>query len=113
MNNFIPSVESCKISTENMSRLAIEKRDENHYRFHNILNKPDSTDFSKCDDNIMEIEERLVRSHNLLKGTKITNKNCHYTPFRSSSDQWVNQFSNPVFDNKPFNIQTKNRFKSN
>ena len=111
MNHFIPYVESCKISTDHMSKLAIEERNNNHFRFHNVFNHPDSTDFSKCNETSIEVEDRLVRSHNLLKGTKITNKNCHYTPFRSPNDKWIRQFENPVFDDKLFNIQTKNRFK--
>ena len=111
MNKFDPYFESCKLSTEHMSRLAIQERDRSHFHFYNSFNNAQSSDFSKCGKQDFEIEDRLVRQHNLLKGSKITNKNCHYTPFRSEKDEWYSQFEDgPDLSEKVFDIQTKRRF---
>jgi len=97
-----------------MSTLAMQERDFFHYNFYNSFNLAQSHDFSKCNNgkDSLEAEERLVRQHNLLKGSKITNKNCHYIPFNSPKDEWNKQF--PINDlnlgQKMFNIQTKRRF---
>lgn len=113
MSDFNPYLESCKISTDHMSRLAMKERDINFIRFSNCFKYQQSHDISKCNgesEGEKVVEERFLQQNNLLKGSKITNKNCHYIPFRSSTDEWVNQFPTSLnFGDEIFNIQSKKR----
>lgn len=105
-NNYVPSLESCKLSTEHMSKLAIKERDMWHYNFGNILNNPQS--ISRCVNNGEEDDIASEERHNIIKGVRITNKNCYYQRYHSDKGDWMNQFNENVTNNN-FLVNTKRR----
>ena len=90
--------ESCRISQEHMTQLAIKERDYNHYNFATAITTPSPLIVPDAD-----------KEHNVLRGLLITNKNCYFKRPEYNRGEWEGQFhiSYPFDKESMFNVQTK------
>ena len=95
--------ESCKLSLQHMTKLAIKERDYNHYNFVTTITTPVSY---TCPDTVKELD--------VLRGVTMTNKNCYYKRPEYNKGKWENQFQKdlPYEKDVMFNVQTKRITKS-
>lgn len=122
MKKYNPYEESCKISTNHMSQLAIKERDTYHNNFMTHMNRlsltqsNDSCQTNNSETNDFENKEELKRRQDEIDtivkgGVFITNKNCYFKRYYSKNGEWEKQFL-PILnmDNRSlFNVQTKRK----
>lgn len=89
--------DSCRLSQEHMSKLAIKERDQFHYNFVNQMNYAAAAAVVAPDSD---------QEHAVLRGLTITNKNCYFKRPLAVSGTWEQQFDSVPIKNE-FNLQTK------
>lgn len=88
--------ESCKMSLEHMTQLAIQYRDANHSQFVSHMNfEP-----TGC-DNSNELQ--------ILRGTKVGPKECYLKHKFEKKQQWEKHFHDFPMDKVQFNESTKRK----
>lgn len=98
---FNPKIESCKISTDHMTRLAIQNRDFNHQEFVGHMTIPQYIAPPTED-------QEIKKEFEILQGLSITNKNCYWKKPEYNAGPWEKQFT-PYVGEIQFNVQTKRK----